>query len=149
MESKNRNIYSGTGYEPDRRDIKEETAYRRREERSARPQKQYFLYGLLSVVTLLLAAGMFLVASLLCSVQFPVYMRLVFIPLFSFAACFVNCLMAEKCKWMPAVVLAICAVSFLIFCSASLSVFPHLLLYVINGAIGFLIARLVNSYNKK
>lgn len=112
-------------------------------------KKRHAVYAILSVITVLIAAILFGVAALVCGTQFAVYMQLVFLPLFSFIACFVNCLAAEKCKWMPAVVLLICMVSYLIFCSVSLSVFLYLLLYAVNGALGFLIGRLVNSYNRR
>ena len=116
---------------------------------SRQRKKQHAIYVILSAITVLIAAMLFGVAALVCGVQFSVYMRLVFIPFFAFSACFVNCLIAEKCKWMPAVVLAVCLISYLVFCTLSLSVFPYLLLYGINGALGFLIGRLINSYHKQ
>ena len=147
MENDNRKVYSESGHGQNRKEP-QDGIMRRNSGAVARRKKLYLLYGVLSAVTLLLAAVLFGVAALLCGTQFAVYMRLVFIPLFAFAACFVNCLIAEKCKWMPAIVLAVCMVSYLLFCTVSLSVFPYLLLYGGNGALGYLIGRLVNSYTK-
>lgn len=146
MEKENKKIYSQSDPGQSGRELYGPDTNLR--DRISGRKKQRILYTILTGMTLLLGAAVTGLAYLLCGAQFAAYLRLVFLPLFAFAACFLNCLIAEKCKWMPAVVQGLCAEACLLpgVPDPAAGIFLYVLLYCVNGAIGWGIARLIHSY---
>lgn len=96
------------------------------------------------IMTFLTAAVTFCFA-LFCGEQYALYMKLVFIPFFAFAACFANTVLFGKCRLMPAVVMIICIASYFIFVRALPGALSSILLYAVNVGFGAAVGMLINS----